>query len=868
MRALSPGTLIFTLLLGLLLVSGATQRADQLVFDGWLRLRGDRPPSEEVVIVALDEAFSEAYDVRLGQLDRRFYATAIENLTAAGVRAIGVDLFFPEETDQDQALAAAIAAAPVILPQVPARLTRPGERLPSDTRGFDREDHLRFNRLLENVPRGVIVLEESARRFRPELPFANGSLPSFPLQVARVAGLEPRWVGTRPMTIDWRGPAGSFETLSFLDIYRGSFAFSQLQGRVALVGVTLTGTDQDQLLTPFGPMPGVEVIANELFTLLHGRLRELPVALQLLLLAALGIVCPPLLRRRRGLLYALALSAGLVVASFIALLAGVVASPLLPAALPLLAYLGVSYGSLRKLDRELTGQLLQLLDGTVLGESEHGSIWPERGFAGHEVPGPAMLTTLLDAVDGSGGMLLYQGQNLRRGKIAAELERIAAETLRDGRPRRQGRLPHHLSEPLTADGGARGTVALTLPAPPPDRLDALIRSSAHAFAQLSRYRQLRFRTTSLASGLWPWQRQSSLAKIDALAMVTDLIGVERRWLGTLLESLPQALFIVSPYGYSVYTNAAARTLFGGERNLLQAVPAALTLEADRFQHDFVEMVEQGERFELALSTRSEGRPSLLTLQVVRRGDEVAGVAGAVSDVSRQVEADSVRNDLAALVVHDLRNPLTNILGFSELLLETTTDSEVQAQLETVRNEAQRMRSLTDEFLTLTRLEAGAMKAEPEPTDLPTLLRQRVASASGSASRKGITIALETPPQLVAEVDGDLLARALANLLSNAVKYSPPSSRVRVTLAELEPWITITVADDGYGMSVQQQRQLFERYHRLDEGPQARIEGTGLGLYLVRTVIEGHGGKIELESAPGEGTTVQLRLPAKLASVVG
>ena len=289
--------LVIAGLLGVLQFSGLLRAADDLALDAWLRLRGTRPAPADMVIVTLDESFISAYGVRIGELDRRFYARTIENLQAAGARAIGLDVFFPEVTAEDEALALAVAGAKVVLPHVPSKQAQPGAGGTRTTRDFSIDEHVPYNPDLEDALRGVITLEVEARRFRPLLPFADGELPSFALAVAQAAGLEMKGADSRERLVDYRGPSGSFRHLSFLDAYRGAFAFSNIQNAIVLVGVTLQGTDQDLVLTPFGPMPGVEVLANEIFTLAEGRLTELPGGLQLLLLLLLGIGLPPLLRK-------------------------------------------------------------------------------------------------------------------------------------------------------------------------------------------------------------------------------------------------------------------------------------------------------------------------------------------------------------------------------------------------------------------------------------------------------------------------------------------------------------------------------------------------------------------------------------------
>lgn len=864
MSRLSPSTLVVTGLLIVVLLTGALAPADGLVFDAWIRLRGVQPERGDIVIVALDEAFLTEYGVRLGELDRRFYARTLDRLREAGVRAVGLDLFFPEGTPQDDALAEAARAVGAVLAHVVARVVIPGEEAPVGLRGYRIEDHLPYNPKLADLPRGAVNLNVEARGFHPVVPLADGELPSFALALANAAGLSPEATTTsRP--IDYRGPEGSFPTLSLLSVYGGQTPYSDLQGKIVLFGATVTGISQDEVVTPFGPMAGVEVHANELYTLLHSRLGTLPTPLHALALLAFGLLWPPLTRRKRGLPYALLGLVATILVSYLAFRTGVFFSPLLLALVPLVAYVNGSFDELRNLDRQLATTLIALLDsfGQQEGEAVPASL--AQGFSSTTVAAPDMLSSLVEALDAEGGMLVLDDGRTRRGEVGAELETLLERTLHEGRPERQGTMPHRLAEPIESDGRVIGAVALSLPAPLPPHLQALVEASLETFGRVARYQQLRRRTTTLAVTLWPWRGASNRAKIDTLSMVGDLLATERSWLGTLLETLPQAVFIASPYGYIIYRNASARVMLGEDRNLLGALPQALTVEKSRFQLDFIDTVERRDFFELGLAERAGGRPVLLTLQVVELDGEVRGVAGVIGDLSSVEQMARLRQEFSAMLIHDLRSPLTSIMGFAELIREETEDLQARGYADIIRSESERMKRLTDSFLMMSRLSSDNMELDLEVVDAASLLRQAVAGASGAAAKKGITIALDAPLAYLATIDADLVARALANLLSNAVKYSPGHTRIGVTLEPDAERFVLEVSDQGFGLSEKQQAGLFQKYGRIREGPHQKVEGTGLGLYLVKRVVEAHGGEIELVSAPGEGSTFRLVLPRREAT---
>jgi PAS domain S-box-containing protein len=857
-------TLAVTLLLMVLYALGATRAADTLFLDAFFRMRGVEPHANDIVLVRLDEDFVNAYPFRVGELDRGFYARVIENLDLAGAKVIGVDVFFPERStvgktatrEPDAELAEAVAENNVVLPLV--RIEDHDETTPP---------FLAPHVLLKDAKQGVILLEESSRSFSPVFSFPEGMFQSFALAVLGAAGL----TATRPLStsqlIDYRGGERTFPTLSFLEVYRNEFSYSEVKDKIVLVGITLAGTDRDQILTPFGEMSGVEVNANQIYTLLHGRLTLLPTGLYLALLLILGVFAPVFSNRKRGVWYVLGVVGLIVVSSVVLFRLDVFMPPLWLALLPPLAYLRTSYRHLLNLDTQLSTSLMQLLDSaTLTDESKVTPTQLSQGFApkGYATYAPDMLESLMIGLGAKGGRLLLDQIPTEQGEVSSELKALSQRAIAEERTLTQGTIPHYIAEPITLEVGEKkkkvvGAVALALPAPPPPHLVSLLTTSVQTFNQLARYQKLRERTTSFTGTLFPWRARSSLDKLEALSMVSDLMVTERGWLGALVESLPQAVFIMSPYGYSVYKNAAARRLFGDEKNMLVGIPQTLKLEQDRFQADYATMVERGEELEFGITERNTERPVLLTLRVVDSGGEIKGVAGVVSDLSKIEELDRQRQEMIGMVVHDLRSPLTSIQGFAELMLGDA-NGEQKEFLDIIKSESQRMKRMTDVFLDVVRLENERFELFLRTANLAELLRYAVGAVSYQAAQKNIVIAVKAPPFLEAHVDADLISRLMVNLLTNAIKYSPEKTRITVTLQRDHAWLRLEITDEGYGMTDEQCKTLFQKYQRSDQAREKRIAGTGLGLYLVKLICDAHKGSVSVSSALGKGSTFQVSLP--------
>lgn len=846
-------TLALAGLLVLLYILGISQKLDDLSLDLFFRLRGPAAPGQDILIVAIDEAFVKEYPFRIGELDRGFYAQALNHLKQAGARAIGVDIFFPERSrtgisatrDPDFELAQAISQPNIVLPT----LRNPdGSLLPAHP-------------WLKDVKLGVLTLEESARSFTPVISWQGQSLPSFALAIIRAAQLETRHPLTRTLHINYRGPAGQFRTLSFLDVYRNQFSYSQVQGKIVLLGVTLKGTDRDQILTPFGEMPGVEVNANEVYTLLYSHLRVIPTWLYSLLLLSLGVLTPPVVRRKTGLWYALTLMVGLGILSFLLFLVEIFVPPLALSFIPLAAYLQGSYTHLLKLDQQISVNLLRLLDSaannTQLNRTEKSLA---RGFApsGNALYAPELLESLMVGLNAEGGILILNKVRHQKGRIDSHLEQVLNQAINRQLAQSQGTMPHYLAEPLLLEGQIIGVVAFMLPAPPPPHLLSLLHISVQTSSQLAKYQKLRDQTTTLTGTLWPWGSRSSLDKLAALTMIGDLLATERRWLGTLVESLPQAVFIMSPYGYSIYRNEAARRLFSDEKNILSAIPESIRVDPERFRQDYTLLVERGEELELGLTKRNNGQPVLLTLRVVRNESTLQGVVGVISDLSKVEELNRQRQDLMGMIIHDLRSPLTSIQGFAEIMLTGQTKPEY---LKIIKSESERMHRMTDAFLDVVRLESGEISLHLGQHNLADLLRYAVASVSAQVVEKNSLIEVRAPAYLPIQADADLIHRLIINLLSNAIKYSPPDKRIIVSLNQQADQVILSIKDEGYGLSLQQQQNLFEKFQRGDNENARRQTGSGLGLYVVKLITDLHHGTIAVDSVLHQGTTITITLPS-------
>ena len=225
-----------------------------------------------------------------------------------------------------------------------------------------------------------------------------------------------------------------------------------------------------------------------------------------------------------------------------------------------------------------------------------------------------------------------------------------------------------------------------------------------------------------------------------------------------------------------------------------------------------------------------------------------------------VELDRLKDEFVSSISHELRTPLTSIAGYVELLIEEEEDSVKAGHLAVVDRNADRLLALVTDLLFAARLQYGRLELERAPVDLRSLVEDCVESARPRAQAALVKLDLDAVD--VPETTGEpaKLAQLLDNLVSNAIKFTPRDGHVAVRLDSDGTVIRIEVSDTGIGIPDTERERLFERFFRAQSALERQIQGTGLGLYISKAIVDAHGGRIGVESAPGEGTTFVVELP--------
>ena len=238
---------------------------------------------------------------------------------------------------------------------------------------------------------------------------------------------------------------------------------------------------------------------------------------------------------------------------------------------------------------------------------------------------------------------------------------------------------------------------------------------------------------------------------------------------------------------------------------------------------------------------------------------VCGFQGIGRDVTEQRQIEAMKADFLAMISHDMKNPISIIVGYTEILLnDYSVDSACREMMVSIDSSARGLLHLIMNFLDLSKIEAGALRLLRVETNINEVLHQVVRYQGPLARVKRIELIEDLHPVPALHVDRVQMDRVFINLIGNAIKYTPPTGRVSVQTGSYNGTVEVRIKDTGPGIPAEQQHQLFGKYQRLS--PAAQTEGTGLGLFIAKSMVDAHGGIVRVESASNQGATFIVSLP--------
>ena len=335
-------------------------------------------------------------------------------------------------------------------------------------------------------------------------------------------------------------------------------------------------------------------------------------------------------------------------------------------------------------------------------------------------------------------------------------------------------------------------------------------------------------------------------------------------LNTILNLSPDGFVSFDPSGRVKYLSPAFTQMTGLELAQLQGHDEAAFWSALGGQENEAAQSPDKPRRQLEIS-----HPARRVLDVKQRFSQAAAVSQILCfrDVTHETEVDRFKTEFLATAAHELRTPLAIIYGFAEILLTPGFDEASRNEfLGIILAQSKQMSVLLNELLDLARIEArGAQDMAPTRISAETLVQQVLTGLQLPPQR---TMPVVTGPasDLFLRVDPGKAQQAISNVLSNAYKYSPDGGAVQIRIeaervTQDRPMVGIYISDQGIGMQPEQSRRIFERFYRADKS--GRIPGTGLGMSIVKELVELHQGSVNVHSVPGQGTVIGLLLPADI-----
>ncbi len=245
-------------------------------------------------------------------------------------------------------------------------------------------------------------------------------------------------------------------------------------------------------------------------------------------------------------------------------------------------------------------------------------------------------------------------------------------------------------------------------------------------------------------------------------------------------------------------------------------------------------------------------------------DRPSGIMVMIQDITEHVKLDEMRKEFVADVSHELKTPITSIMGYSDTLLEGEYDKETQERfLKVIATESRRMAKLVTDLLTLSRFDNNQILQEKTMFDLGTLVKQCQENLEIQVSQKNhkmeCFVTADVPP-VYADREG--IERVVINILTNSIKYTPEGGSIKIYVGFVYNDAYIKVIDNGIGIPEDDLNRIFERFYRVDKARTRKMGGTGLGLSIAKEILDRNNGSIDIKSEEGKGTEVVIRIPTK------
>ena len=342
------------------------------------------------------------------------------------------------------------------------------------------------------------------------------------------------------------------------------------------------------------------------------------------------------------------------------------------------------------------------------------------------------------------------------------------------------------------------------------------------------------------------------------------------FLAAIVESSQDSVVTIDLNRIITTWNKAAERLYGYEAHEVIGKPLAMVM----LPKDIVDLIEKVNKISDELSvpvyetvrvhkTGKEADLQIALSPVRNSSGEVIGISTIARDITEAKLQEQLKDEFIAVASHELKTPVTSIKAYTQLLVEKFKDSEDGtsfSMLTKLDDQLNRLIELIQTLLDTTKLTAGEVLLNIQPFDLTSLIEEQIEVIQRLSP--GQTIDFDSQKGHAVLADRKLIGQVISNFISNAIKYSPNGGKVIVSTTKTDQGSKVSVQDFGVGIPDGLDHKIFERYFRVDRPQRSTIPGIGLGLYITAKIIHQHGGKINVESKEGVGSTFSFELPLK------
>lgn len=340
------------------------------------------------------------------------------------------------------------------------------------------------------------------------------------------------------------------------------------------------------------------------------------------------------------------------------------------------------------------------------------------------------------------------------------------------------------------------------------------------------------------------------------------VNRQKKQIETILLHMTDGIIAFDMDGEIIHINPAAKTLLGlsDRENSFEKIFKKLNIDIN------IEKIVYLENWTSSEQRKNVGDKyvNILFAPFQDENDRPAGVIALIQDITEHVKLDNMRKEFVADVSHELKTPITSIMGYSDTLLEGDYDDETRVKfLNVISSEARRMARLVTDLLTLSRYDNKKIVTDTTDFDLGELVKKCQEKLGYQIEKKKHHVecfVTAIVPPVVADKDG--IERVVLNILSNAIKYTPDNGTIKVYVGFVYNDAYIKIIDNGIGIPEEDLTRIFDRFYRVDKARSRELGGTGLGLSIAKEILDQNKGSIDIKSKVGKGTEVVIRLPTR------